>query len=306
VGRDLGGAAADERCVTQPKISIVVPCYNAGRFLPALFASLAAQTFRDFEIVVVDDGSTDAATIAALDALPQDVRLVRQSNQGLAAARNSGFRAAVGKFMLPLDCDDALAPSFLQRAVPLLSNAPADVGFVFTDMRLIGALGGVLRRQFNRFNQLFHNRLPYCLLLRKSAWQNVDGYDASMRDGYEDWEFNIRLVLAGFKGVRIPEPLFVYYVSPDGMLMSRSARRHGQLWREILERHRSVYTWSNLRKLDHVWTDPGKRYSPFVGMLLVWGGWLLPRFIVSAIFFNSLQTLHRLRVRRGLIRRRRK
>ncbi|HZT24494.1 MAG TPA: glycosyltransferase family A protein [Pseudolabrys sp.] len=287
--------------MSQPKVSVVVPCYNAGRFLPGLFASLAAQTFRDFETIVVDDGSTESATLAVLDALPPDVRLVRQSNQGLAAARNSGFRAACGEFVLPLDCDDALEPSFLHRAVMLLDSAPPDVGFVFTDMRLAGALGGVLERQFNRFNQLFHNRVPYCLLMRKAAWRKAGGYDASMRDGYEDWEFNIRLTLAGFKGVRIAEPLFVYCVSPDGMLMSRSARRHGRLWRAILKRHRSVYSWRNLRRLDRVWDDAGKHYTPFVGMLLVWGGRLLPASVVSAIFYNSLQTLHRLRVRRGLL-----
>jgi glycosyltransferase involved in cell wall biosynthesis len=287
--------------MTQPKVSVVVPCYNAGRFLPALFASLAAQTFRDFEIIVVDDGSTEAGTLAALEALPPDVQLVRQENQGLAGARNSGFRAAAGEFVLPLDCDDALDPAFLERAVRVLEKAPAEVGFVFTDMRLTGALGGVLERQFNRFNQLFHNRLPYCLLLRKTAWQKAGGYDSSMRDGYEDWEFNIRLVLGGLTGVRIAEPLFVYYVSPDGMLMSRSARRHGRLWRAILDRHRSVYTWRSLRKFDGEWNDAGKRYGLFVGMLLVWGARVLPPALVSAMFYNSLQTLHRLRVRRGVL-----
>jgi hypothetical protein len=101
--------------------------------------------------------------------------------------------------------------------------------------------------------------------------------------------------------VRIAEPLFVYYVSPDGMLMSRSARRHGRLWRAILDRHRSVYTWRSLRKFDGEWNDAGKRYGLFVGMLLVWGGRVLPPALVSAMFYNSLQTLHRLRVRRGVL-----
>jgi GT2 family glycosyltransferase len=125
-----------------------------------------------------------------------------------------------------------------------------DAAFVFSDMRLTGALGGVLERQLNRFNQLFHNRLPYGLLLRKSAWQKAGGYDPSMCDGYEDWEFNIRLNLAGYTKLHIADPLFVYNVSPDGMLMGRSARSHGRLWRAILERHRSIYTWRTLRRLD--------------------------------------------------------
>src|SRR3569833_2488803 len=80
-----------------------------------------------------------------------------------------------------------------------------------------GALGGLLPRYLSRFDHLFLNRLPYALLLRKSAWQSIGGYDAGMRDGYEDWEFNIRLVLAGWQGVRIARPLFIYYVSAEGM-----------------------------------------------------------------------------------------
>lgn len=284
-----------------PAVSIVVPCYNGGRFLGRLLKSLESQTFRDFETIVVDDGSSDAETLAVLASLPPSIKLVRQQNAGLSAARNAGFHAAAADIVLPLDCDDLIVPTFLDETLGVLRGAPPDVGFVFCDMKAAGALGGVLPRYLRRFDQLFLNRLPYCLLLRKAAWQAVGGYDAEMRDGYEDWEFSIRLVLAGWRGVRIPRPLFVYYVSPDGMLMSRSARQHGRLWRHIIARHHDVYALAALRKLHAHWRDPKLRFGPWSGMALVWGGKILPESVVGAIFFYALRATHWYRVRRGIL-----
>ncbi|MBV8791726.1 MAG: glycosyltransferase family 2 protein, partial [Pseudolabrys sp.] len=113
-----------------PSASVVIPCYNGGRFIPAALASLAAQTFRDFEIIVVDDGSTDPETKTVLDGLGPEVRVIRQENRGLPGARNTGIRAARAAIVLPFDCDDILTPTLLQECVPVLRAAPPDVGFV--------------------------------------------------------------------------------------------------------------------------------------------------------------------------------
>src|SRR6185369_16713387 len=123
------------------------------------------------------------------------------------------------------------------------------IGFVYTDVRLTGALDGLMARSFNRFDQLFLNHLPYCLLIRKSAWATVGGYDETMRDGYggyADWDFNIHLSVLGFRAIRIDKPLFIYWVRPDGMLVSLSARMHGTIWRYIRTKYRDVYTFSSL------------------------------------------------------------
>ena len=159
-----------------PAVSVVVPCYNGGRFLDGLLASLAGQTFRNFEIIIVDDGSTDPDTLKRLAALPSEIIVVRQANAGLAAARNAGFERATAELVLPLDCDDEIEPSFLAEAIRLLTESPSEYCFVFSHMRVRGAINGVLPRHFDRFDQLFLNRLPYCLLMRKSAWAAVGGY----------------------------------------------------------------------------------------------------------------------------------
>jgi len=232
--------------VSEPAVSVIVPCYNGGRFLDDLCDSLAAQTFRDFETIVIDDGSSEEATLRKLASLEPGIRVVPQENRRLPGARNAGFAEARGEFVLPLDCDDRLAPSFLTETVAALRGAASDIGFAFAHVRLAGDMDGVMPRHFNRFDQLFLNRLPYCMLLRRAAWQAAGGYDEGMRDGMEDWEFSIRLVQAGFGGVEIAKPLLIYRVSGDGMLMSRTARQHGTIWRYIRTKHRDLYRPSAL------------------------------------------------------------
>lgn len=232
-----------------PAVSVVVPCYNGGRYIDRVLASLAGQTFHDFEIVVVDDGSTDAQTVEKLDALPPPIRLVRQENRGLSGARNTGFRAAKAAFVLPLDCDDEIEPEFLSVTVEAMRAAPEHVGVVFTHLRFGGAASGVIERSFHPFDLLFSNGMQSCVLVRKAAWAAAGGYDEAMREGYEDWEFFLRLALAGYDGIEIPRPLFIYNLATTGMLLGQSSRVHGKLWRYMRRKHRDAYRLPSILRL---------------------------------------------------------
>lgn len=241
---DIGAKAGAAR----PAVSVVVPCYNGGRFLDGLMASLARQTFRDFEIIVVDDGSTDPETLRKFAEIKDRARVVHQDNRGLSAARNAGIRAAQADLVLPLDCDNSIEPPFLAEAVALMRSAPPDVAVVFSHMQLTGAAKGLLERHFNRFDLLFSNTLPSGLLLRKACWQAVGGYDETMRDGYEDWEFHLRLASRGYRGIEIAKPYYVYAIANNGMLLDRSSRVHARLWRAIRRKHAALYRpWTMLR-----------------------------------------------------------
>ena len=267
--------------MSAPRVSIVVPCWNAGQFLPGLFESLAAQTFRDFETIVVDDGSTELATLLALEALPPGVTLIRQENRGLPGARNAGFRAAQSEYVLPLDCDDRLAPEFLAKGVALLDAEPS-VDFTFSHMQLVGARSGVLERGFNRFDQLFLNQLPYSLLMRRTAWERVGGYDETMRQGYEDWDFNLRLIMSGSTSRLMPEPLFIYRVAEGGMLLSKSARRHGELWARIRSKHPGAYAPTAL--LTRARVEGRGRVSPIVAAGMLTSAKVLPPAVFGQLF----------------------
>lgn len=244
--------------MTTPAISVILPCYNAHAFLPRTLDSLQAQTFRDFETIIVNDGSTEPETLAYLETVPGDIRIVHQENRGLSGARNRGFEEALAGYVLPLDCDDWIDPNFLEEAHAALETA-ASPSFAFADLQLEGEAAGALKKPFNLFEQLFFNQLPYCMLMPRSAWADTGGYDEDMRHGYEDWEFNIRLGLNGYSGIPMGKPYFHYHVSSSGMLASTSRSRHVELWRFIRDKHAPAYrlravwrTWAAWRKRDSV------------------------------------------------------
>ncbi len=119
-------------------VSVVIPCYNHARFLVEAIESVLNQTCRLFEIVVVDDGSTDET--ATVVANYPGVRLIRQSNQGLSAARNAGLRASEGRYVVFLDADDRLLPDALEIGIEALASHPC-CSFVFGRCRIIAKDG---------------------------------------------------------------------------------------------------------------------------------------------------------------------
>ncbi len=212
-----------------PSVSVIIPCYRQAHYLADSIGSLLAQSHRDWECIVVDDGSPDdtAAVVRALIAEhpARRIRLVQQANQGLGAARNSGIRASMGRYILPLDADDRLAPALLERCVALLDARP-DLSIAFTDAQLFGV-------QSHRWNtgpftleaELQDNRIPYCSLYRRAVWDAVGGYDPTRRLSHEDWEFWLHALKRGFRGERIAEPLFQYRTAAASMVTACNAQR---------------------------------------------------------------------------------
>jgi len=218
-------AAAPDR----PRVSVVVPCWKQAEYLPFVVSSVALQTYQDWELIVVDDGSPDGAADAVrrlAASLPQRrIRLLTQPNSGLANARNAGIQAARGEYILPLDADDALDPSFLERTVAALDGNPA-AALAYTDVTVFGARDGVWEtaRQLDPAHLKAENGLPYCSLYRREVWERIGGYRANMSAGYEDWDFWLAAALQGFQGLHLPEPLLYYREKPASMLVS--ARQH--------------------------------------------------------------------------------
>lgn len=284
-----------------PIVSIILPCFNAHRYLDRAIASARAQTLRDIEIIVVNDGSSDPETLVCLASLPPDVRVIHQENCGLSGARNTGFREARGRFVVPLDCDDWLEPDFVVKALEALKGRDEENCFVFCQLALEGDLAGVLVKNFNFFEQLFVNQLPYCMLISKSLWQRVGGYDENMRLGYEDWEFNIRLGSFGAEATAIPEPLFHYHVSGGGMLQSISRRRHSQLWRAIQAKHRTLYRIRNLVGLWRKWRAQPSTRPLLAYTLLLLGYRVLPSLVFNWLFSKALIFSQSRRIQRYLV-----
>lgn len=193
------------------RVSIVIPCFNAGDLLSEAVESALAQTYSDVEVIIVDDGSTDARTqeILATATWPR-TRIIRQDNAGPAAARNVAIAAASGEFILPLDADDRIAPSYVEKAVAAMVANP-EVGIVYCKAMKFGAENGPwLLPPYTLRELVIDNVIFVTSLFRKADWEAVGGFRESLRHGVEDYEFWIRIVGLGRRVVQLDEYLFFY------------------------------------------------------------------------------------------------
>jgi len=200
------------------RISVLVPCFNHGQFVREAIDSVLAQTLQDFEIIVVDDGSTDPHTRKTLQDLAQErIRVLSTGNQGLPAARNHAARHSGGEFLCALDADDKLAAEWLEKAARVLDENPG-VAFVSHWLQTFGDERWSWKpERCDLPSLLARNAVNGAALVRRTAFDAVGGYDESMRQGCEDWDFWLRLVEGGFAGVIIPEVLFYYRRRSESM-----------------------------------------------------------------------------------------
>jgi glycosyltransferase involved in cell wall biosynthesis len=224
------------------KLSVIIPCFNHGEFLPEAVASVTNTKRNDIELIVVDDGSTDERTCKEMDALvAQGIRIVRQENQGLAAARNAGILAARGEYILPLDADNRLRPGYIEHGIRILDANP-ELGVVYGDAQYIGTRTDRWRvGPFDRDRLLSWNYIDACAVYRRSIWEQNRGYDRMMPvQGVEDWDFWLGALEQGWQFEYVPEILFDYRVAEQSML-SRSLAFEAQIEEYIAKKHGLLY-----------------------------------------------------------------
>jgi glycosyltransferase involved in cell wall biosynthesis len=213
-------------------VSLVIATYNHARFLGAAIDSAVAQTLEGVEVVVVDDGSTDD-TEAVLARYGGRLRVIRQPNRGLAAARNAGLAAASGTYVSFLDADDVLLPTKLAEQAAILDRAPT-VGWTYCDVLIETTAAGAEMRASERFGygarmlegwlfpELIHgNFIPAIApLVRRTVLDAAGGFDERLT-ALEDWDLWLRLSLIA-EARYSPAVLVRYRVHPGGMSEDRS------------------------------------------------------------------------------------
>jgi hypothetical protein len=219
-------------------VNIVIPVFNQEGFIRQAVESALSQTYPNFDVSVVDDGSTDGSAKILeelLRAHAPRLKLTTQENQGLAAARNAGIRAGEGEFILPLDADDWIDPIYLEHTVPKMADTR--VGIVSTDMQYEGLrhdrippLGLTLRRE------MFANDLPVCSLIRREAFEQTRGYqqisvtiEGKNVPGFEDWCLWIDLLKHGWGVGVVSQALFHYRLKSTSMITEASKVRSALL-----------------------------------------------------------------------------
>jgi glycosyltransferase involved in cell wall biosynthesis len=220
--------AADPR----PRVSVITPAYNAARFLAETIESVRRQTFEDWELLIVDDGSTDdtVAIVERCAASDRRIRLLRQANAGPSAARNHGMRAAHGTFFAFLDSDDQWLPTFLEHQLGVFAMHPETSLVTTTAYDLGGPRDGQSRRRPSAdypvltLDEIIQNDSAVFIMtvFRREVFEQIGGLDEAQWRS-EDYDFWIRAALAGFVFRVSTQPLALYR-HHEGSLSSDSAR----------------------------------------------------------------------------------
>ena len=230
--------------MSTPRISVIVPVFDAGADLERALASIAAQGRDDVETVIVDDGSRDPQTLALLDAAARrpGTSVHHTPNRGPSAARNLAVEHARGTYVLPLDADDYLDADYLAKTVPILDAEPG-VGIVHTWIGLVGGHHGVWRTGPLALPALLVRcTVHVTALYRRALWSDVGGYDPAFVETAEDWDFWLRAVERGWTAREVPEVLAYYQRSERSR--ERKARApdvSGKVMRRIVAKHRALY-----------------------------------------------------------------
>lgn len=224
-------------------VSVVIPSYNHARYVSLAIESVLAQTYLDWEAIVVDDGSTDETQATVARFTDPRVRYLYQENQGLSAARNAGIRIAHGEYLAFLDADDEWAPDFLRRCVEALA-ADETVAGVYTRCHFIDQHGTILpqlggetvdRAEFRRRIEENGFFPPCAALVRAAIVRKVGMFDTQLAaSGTEDWDLWLR-ISEHYTMHGIPDFLARYRVAPDSM--SANAGRMHASRTSVLTKH---------------------------------------------------------------------
>ncbi|TSC79475.1 MAG: glycosyltransferase [Parcubacteria group bacterium Gr01-1014_29] len=232
---------------TKPTISIVLPTYNRAYIMGRAIESVRTQTHSDWELIVVDDGSTDnTREVVASFQDPRIQYIKHKTNQGLAASRNSGIRASCGAYIANLDSDDVWLPHMLEHTLAAFQNAPTNVLVVYSmcERKLADGRVALLPEVDGPRNGDLHNLfltvnvigMPFALV-KKELFEKAGWFDESI-PALQDWEFWIRASQhTHFKF--IPEILMKSYVLEDSIANNKSKRLRGR--ELIFQKHEHLF-----------------------------------------------------------------
>jgi len=247
-------------------LSVVIPFYNLGQYLPETLVSIQGATYPSVEVVIVNDGSTEERSVAVLREIEKQgrVRIVHTENQGLATARNVGAEAAHGEFVAFVDADDLVEAEFFARAMDVLQRYP-NVAFAYSWVRYFGESREIWPTWNVEFPYLLgHNMLTPLVVLRRSAFLNWAHNKPEVEYSLEDYEGWIGLVEAGGIGVSLTCPLVRYRVRSGSMYRSANRNQFLYLYDVITQHHPEAYRkWGvelfNLQNANgpgYLWNNP--------------------------------------------------
>ncbi len=211
---------------TPKLVSVVVPIYNMEHFLEETVNAILASDYSNFEVILMDDGSKDSSWQLAQELAAKDARIraYHQDNGGASAARNHAIRLAKGYYILPVDADNNITPTYMRLAAEYLDSHPK-VKVVSCQVEYFGDKSGPIKfAKFSREKLAVRNMIDNCAMYRKSDWEACGGYTEHIK-GREDWVFWISIFRTGGEFYRLPVLGFYYRVHANSKRLATQKRK---------------------------------------------------------------------------------
>lgn len=233
-----------QQIVDTPLVSVIVPCYNSAPYLAEALDSVLAQTYVNWECIIADDGSADNSKQIAVTYTQKDKRFkyIHQENKGVSATRNNAIGQSTGKYILPLDADDKIAPAYLAEAIKVFENEP-NTKLVYCLAALFGKKRGKWNLPPYSYKNLLIENLIFCsAVFKKADFDKTSGYDIKMVEGFEDWDFWLSFLTETDRVFQIPRVLFYYRLKDTSRNTDLDEAKQRQLRTAIYKKHESIYT----------------------------------------------------------------
>lgn len=195
------------------EVSVIMPCYNDGQYLQDAVDSVNLEENQNTEILIIDDGSQDERTKKALAGMRHErIQVLHTAHIGPSGARNEGIRYASGTYILPLDADDRIEPSYIRKAKDKLEAEPM-VGAVYCHADCFGEESGPWKLPDYSFERMLVENVVFVTsMFRKADWQRIGGFRTNMQHGLEDYDFFLSILELDKEIVQLPEVLFHYRI----------------------------------------------------------------------------------------------
>lgn len=220
-------------------ISIVIPCFNHGLYIDEAIKSIEEHNIENYEIIIINDGSTDEYTNERLKTLKNEGYIVIfQENQGLGKTRNNAIKLAKGKYILPLDADNKIRTDYMIKSVDILDKN-SNISIVYSDRQCFGLSNNLIKvGEFAKERFVDGNFIDACAVFRKTLWEKVGGYDEKMPiQGWEDWDFWLMAIENNATFYYIPEPLFDYRVVDNSMIQRLNNSNTDDILKYMYKKH---------------------------------------------------------------------
>ena len=224
------------------KVSIIIPAYNYANYIGECLDSVISQTFKDWECIIIDNGSTDNTAEILKTYTNKDNRIKYHftDQKGVSLARNFAVSLSLGTFILPLDADDKISSSYLEKALVIMDKNP-EISLVYCDAILFGSVNKKwILPDFNYKSMLIENSIFCSALIKKTEFVAVNGYNTNMVEGFEDWDFWIKYLANDKKVIKINEPLFYYRIKKNSRNSVLDREKQLRLRTQMYNNHKGL------------------------------------------------------------------